>query len=106
MQDFIAGCGFLPGIARLVHGVDWLYDPGSSPPPRIHGPTCECRPETQNLIPTLRTVHALVDRECESPVQRWLPRRRMLTSEELTAAFRAYGSSAKLVHLRRRKDLR
>ena len=91
LQDYIAGCGFLPGFARLVHGVDWLYDPGTSPPPRIHGPTCECRPETQNLIPVLRAVHALLDRECESLVQRWLPRRRLLTSAELQQAYMMHG---------------
>lgn len=56
LQDYIAGCGFLPGLTRLVHGVDWLYDPGTSPPPRIHGPTCECRPETEVCAAWFRGV--------------------------------------------------
>lgn len=43
------------------------------------------------MIPLLRAIHSLVDRECESAVQRWLPRRRLLTASELIAAYRAYG---------------
>jgi hypothetical protein len=82
---------------RLLARTDWLYDPGSSPLPRIHGPTCECRPETANLVPLLRALHAVIDRECESPIQKWLTRRRMMTERELVSAYGSFAPSGAIL---------
>lgn len=92
LQDFIAAAGGLAYLARALVSVDWLFDPGASnPPPRLHGPTCECRPETEGAIQLLRLTLCVADRDCESCVHRWLPRRRFMTGAEVRRAFKRYG---------------
>lgn len=90
LQDFVAATGGLRALTRHALAADWLFDPGDSPYPRIHGPTCTCRPETEETIQLLRLLYCLHDRECSCSVQRWLPRRRLMTQKELLVAFTHY----------------
>jgi hypothetical protein len=92
VQDFLTSAGALPILARAMCSTNWLYDPGSSPPPRLHGPTCECRPETAKTIQTMRLLYTMLDRDAESPVQRWLSRRRFMTEGELAWVFTHYSA--------------
>ncbi|RYG43396.1 DUF3689 domain-containing protein, partial [archaeon] len=90
LQDFLAACGMLPAMLNLLVKANWTFDPALSPPSRIHGPTCECRPETAGTIQLLRLLYSTIDRDCDSPVQRWLPRRRHITTSELHRMFTHY----------------
>jgi hypothetical protein len=90
LQDYIAGCGFLPAVLIKVLEVNWCNG-ASGPLPRIHGPTCTCRHDDAEAVNLLRFLHALEDRDAESSVNRWLSRRRFMSQEELRRAFTIYG---------------
>jgi hypothetical protein len=92
IQDFLAAHGVLPLLASLFAKTNWLYDPGSNPPPRIHGPTCQCRPETAGTIQIMRLLYCCIDRDADSAVQRWLPRRRIMMQDEIRHSFVNYAN--------------
>ena len=90
LQDMLVAHGALPIMSTLLHATDWAFSAADTPLPRLHGPHCTCRPETAGTVQVLRLLYCLLDRDCDSTVQRWLPRRRMLTDGEVTHAYAAY----------------
>jgi Protein of unknown function (DUF3689) len=92
LQDLFVACGILPVLAQLCNSANWLFDVDANPPPRIHGPTCECRPETAGTIQMLRLLYCVLDRDSDSPAQRWISRRRFLTQQEQEKIFGHYAT--------------
>lgn len=54
--------GIVPALLNMFDGLDWRSAPAAaSPSERIHGPGCECNPESAMRIQYLRLVHNLCD---------------------------------------------
>ena len=63
VQDRLMELDIVPALLHMFDRLDWNRAPSSSPVERIHGPGCECNPESALRIQYLRLVHNLSDRE-------------------------------------------
>lgn len=78
----IADLGIIPALLNMFEALDWSRPPATSPPfERIHGPGCECNPESALRIQYLRLIHNLCD--MDSDVYRL--KHRLLSVSELNS---------------------
>jgi hypothetical protein len=66
VQDRLMALQIVPALLKMFDRLDWNRAPSTTPPmERIHGPGCECNPESALRIQYLRLVHNLSDRETD-----------------------------------------
>lgn len=83
-QDRLHNVGLTSVLSSLIDNFDWGFEP-VGPLPRIHGPTCACHANSAQQIQLLRLLHAYVDRDTDAAVDRWVTRRRVISSSEESA---------------------
>ena len=66
VQDRLMLLDIVPALLKMFDRLDWNRPPSTSASfERIHGPGCECNPESALRIQYLRLVHNLSDRETD-----------------------------------------
>jgi len=66
VQDSLIALEMVRALLKMFDRLDWNRAPSTTPPmERIHGPGCECNPESALRIQYLRLVHNLSDRETD-----------------------------------------
>eukprot|EP01138_Halocafeteria_seosinensis_P003757 gb/GECG01003841.1/.p1 GENE.gb/GECG01003841.1/~~gb/GECG01003841.1/.p1 ORF type:complete len:1982 (+),score=214.21 gb/GECG01003841.1/:1-5946(+) len=86
LQDCLADYGIMQATTTLLKhtSFSWTEKPADWEPPRLHGESCTCDPESSNKIQVLRLLHSIVDRgESRTALERWITRRRAFSVEEL-----------------------
>lgn len=82
LQDQLAKIGLIPTLNALFDTIDWLKPPPNIPPDeRMHGPNCECNPESTLKIQFLRLVLNFCDGDFENRTNKKL----LLSKDELSS---------------------
>ncbi len=83
VQQILADVGIVESLTDMFPRLSWGCPPSSpNPIERIHGPNCECNPESALRVQYLRLVHNFCDGDCTpAPKYKYL----MLSKEEQEA---------------------
>jgi uncharacterized protein DUF3689 len=74
-QRVLARAGLLPALLKMFDEIEWGREPEHT---HVHGPSCECNPESSMRIQLLRLIHSYTDILLPSA----LPFKRLLLSDE------------------------
>eukprot|EP00638_Chattonella_subsalsa_P000233 CAMPEP_0117744562 /NCGR_PEP_ID=MMETSP0947-20121206/6833_1 /TAXON_ID=44440 /ORGANISM="Chattonella subsalsa, Strain CCMP2191" /LENGTH=1052 /DNA_ID=CAMNT_0005561535 /DNA_START=129 /DNA_END=3285 /DNA_ORIENTATION=+ len=83
VQEKLAELGLIPALEEMFPRLSWGAPPQTGPNPleRIHGPGCECNPESALRVQYLRLIHNFCDRDCDNNPHKNL----MLSADEQQA---------------------
>jgi len=93
VQDQLAELGLVEALDDMFLRLSWDAPPHTGPNPleRIHGPGCECNPESALRVQYLRLIHNFCDRDCDNNLHKNL----MLSSEEQVMIASGVGHTGK-----------
>lgn len=85
VQELLLELGIIPALIQMFDRMDWTRPSNSTPPfERLHGPGCECNPESALRIQYLRLVHNLCDMEFDHSKLK----HQMLSAQEIASVQR------------------